>query len=412
MLFRIDANIDYRLTASKGIYSILSSLRTAFEVQEIWLTRQGGSNSKTYQNSVETYNIYNFHDGREIIEGLRPDLIILNSDYEYLTRSLLRAGTALKIPVVMLIAAFPFWVDQDAGIDMISGRLHALRTKGGSLGRRYFFLLRTLVSCGYGFPFILKTILKDIIVPFTSYEPTYKFGGADLNIVSTPEWINTLVKNGIDKKSIVVAGDWGMDLIYDRISHLEKKALSPDKLEILFVTTAMVEHGYWKPGMRNKLVTEVINTVKKEFGDKCCLKLKIHPASENFEEYRKLVDSVDPSIEVIQKSELLPLINDSSVIVTFGESWALFEALLLSKPIFIMNLFDEDTAKNPFLDERLAIECKTVEEFVDRLKNTDGLKCYSGDLASFLEKSIYKFDGKSGERAANYIMSLIQKHTG
>lgn len=409
MLFRVDADVDYKLTASKGISSILSALRKIFEVKEIWMVQKGGSYSRQYSDTVDEYNIHSFRDGKEVVGTLKPDLIMLGGDYEYFARSLLKAGSALGVPTVILVAAFPFWVEQSAEINaMVSGRMNTLRSKGRNIVIRYLFLLRTLMRCRYSLPYIVKTIIKDAYMPFTSYEPSYKFGGGDLNIVNSREWIGILMKNGIDRTKIAVAGDWGMDLIYEKI-HAMKKSRSESSpiTRILFITTAMVEHGFWKPSMREIVVTSVIRAMK-QLGN-VSLRIKIHPASENIDDYRKIIDPIDPDIEIIQRIELLPLINESDVIVTFGESWALFEALLLNKPILVMNFFDEDVSRNPFIKEQVVLECKSIRELLCYLNDRRDFQPNPERLASFLEKSIYKFDGKCGERAAAHIVSLLEK---
>jgi hypothetical protein len=413
MSVRHNAEGNYKQSIFRGFYSIFMSLGKSMNIKEIWIVVNGGSFSKTYDDNIDVYNAFSFSDGNEVIERLNPDLVIVPADYEYLSRSILKAASHAGIPTVNVLSSLfeSTTLDYSYDKEKIIGRLQALWTHGRSIIRKYAFLLKTLLHARYGLCYIIRTIMMDAYLPFISWEPRYRFGGGDLNIVSTPMFVDLLVKNGIDRSKIVVTGDVGMDTIYDKLIRLPRKTIrNNDKVEILFITDAMVEHGYWTPSMHKEIITTVVRAISEQLRNEANLRLKIHPISERLDIYRQLVDPIDPSIEIIQHADLLPLINDSDVIVTFGVSSALFEVLLLEKPMYLMNIFDEDTTKNIFLKEKVATECKTMEELISKIRNRIYYRVDSERVYALVEKYMYKFDGKCSERAANHIISLVNTH--
>lgn len=400
----------YKKSFVRGFFSILKSLRKSMEIKQIWIVTNGGSFSKTYDDNIDIYNAFSFSDANEVIERLDPDLVMVPGDYEYLCRSILKAAVHKGIPTVnVLSSTFEIrLLENSYDKQRVIGRLELLRTDKRRIIRKYVFLLKTLLHARYGTGYIIRTIIRDAYFPFISWEPRYRFGGGDLNIVSTPMLADVLEKHDIDRSKIAVTGDVGMDAIYDDLTRLPRKTMRDNnKVEVLFITDSMVEHGYWTAGMRKEIVTTVVRAINEQLRNEASLRLKIHPSSERLSVYRQLVDPIDPSIEIIQHGDLLSLINDSDVVVTFGVSSGLFEVLLLEKPMYFMNIFDEDTSKNIFLKEKVATECKTTEALISEIRNRTYYRIDSRRVHSLLEKYTYKFDGKCSERAASHIISLL-----
>ena len=74
-----------------------------------------------------------------------------------------------------------------------------------------------------------------------------------------------------------------------------------------------------------------------------------------------------------------------------------------------MNYFNENNEKNIYVLENVAIECKSTNELISVLKNETYKKLDPKIIQNFIEKKIFKFDGKCGERAAENITKLIKK---
>jgi hypothetical protein len=417
MSVRRDADSSYTLSALRGYEYVLGALRKYFHIKEIWIVEIGGSNFKKYDEKIELYNAFSFANGNEIIDNLKPDLVVSSAgDYEYLHRSILKAATRKGIPTVdILYSAFGLSIlNEGYEREKTVGRLYALWRHGPSIAKRYIFLLRTLYHADHTLGDILRTIMLDLYLPFVSWLPRYRFGGGDLNIVSTPGWVDFLVKNRIDKKKIVVVGDISMDPVYHKLMLLNDKnnetvrVENRNNIEILLITSPMADHGLWTSSMQNELVTKVAENIVKQFKNRVNFRIKIHPTSESLETYNRILSSIAPSVEVIQKADLLSLVDKSDIIISFGNSSALFEPLLLRKPIYIINIFNEDASKNLYLKENVATECRTIDELIEKIRNASSSQIDLNRIYAFVEKQVYLFDGKCSERAAKHIISLLE----
>lgn len=410
---RKSADDNYKLSAQRSLQSILDALRRRMEVKEIWIVLSWEQASKKRDDIIDVYDAFSFSDGEEVIRILRPDIVIISNDYEYIQRSILKAAAHKGIPTVCLVSsAFGIMELSDGSSRRkVVGTLQLLKDHPMSIIKRYSFLIKTLFRTGYGLGHIARTIAKDIYLPFVPQTSRYRFGGGDLNIVSTPLWEDFLVKIGIDRRRVVVTGDISMDAIHQKLADMNQEPTrhSHGKIEILFITSPMVEHGLWSEDMRVQVVTGVVTIIREQLREDANLRVKIHPTSESLDVYVRLIHSIDKSVEIIQKADLLPLINNSDIVVCFGHSSAMLEAVLLRKPLIIMNLFNEGTTKNYYLREKIAKECRSTGELLRFIKDKNYTVVESGHLDAFLTKYFYLFDGMCSERAANHIISLLVK---
>lgn len=411
MCVRKSAEDNDKLSAQRGLHSILDGLRKRMEVKEIWIVQEGGSIQKSYDDKIDVYNAFSFKDGTEIIRILSPNLVLIPNDYEYLHRSILEAAKSQRVPTVDLLSSAFGLMELNEGYDKrkIFGTLQLLKDHPTSIIKRYLFLLRTLYRAGSGLGYIFKTILKDIYLPFINWTPRYKFGGGDLNIVSTPDWADLLVKNRIERSKIAVTGDISMDTIHYKLANIKSEHLRTTigKTQILFITSPMVEHGLWTEEMRKDVVIGVVTAIREQLRDYAMLRIKIHPTSESLDVYKELLNPLDPSLEIIQEADLLSLISNSDIVVCYGHSSAILEAVLLKRPVFIMNILNKDTIKNYYLQENIVTECKSTDELIGFIKNRSYRVIDSERLNAFLAKYVYLFDGKCSERAVEHIVSLL-----
>jgi hypothetical protein len=87
-------------------------------------------------------------------------------------------------------------------------------------------------------------------------------------------------------------------------------------------------------------LAKIVATIRAQFAQTATLTVKIYPTNENIERHRLLIDPIDPSVKIIQKSDLFSLVSDSDIVLAFGLSSALFEPILLEKPLCIANYTD------------------------------------------------------------------------
>lgn len=407
---------NYQTSSLRGHTAVIDSLRKYIDVTEMWVVEKGGSFSGKYIPGVFVYNVFSFKNAIEALERLQPEVILVyNGDFEFLSRSLLKAGSHKGVPSVD-IRFSDFDVNSSESKNLagakVLNRICTLSRKGRMITRKYLFLLRTLNKSGSTLWDTTKTIFKDFYLSFAYWSPMYQFGGADLNIVSTPEWLNLVLRKGIPRNKIAVTGDISMDSIFEHLSRIkryrDRAQSNQSKVEILFITDSMVEHGYWSPQQRDRLVTSVVRNVEKELGSKANLRVKIHPTSESLGTYTNLLSPIDPSLKIIQNSDLILLIDESDIIITFGFSSAILQAILLGKPVYLMNIYaNNKLPENPFVQEEVVVECQSINELMDKIKRPNYAGVKDERLQMFIEKYLYRFDGKCGERAAKYILSML-----
>ncbi len=388
--------------------SVLAALQKLANVDDVWVVPEGGSFAREYDKRTRIYNYKAFSDGKQLVESLRPDLIISYGDYEYVVRSVALAGMACGIPVVMIVGSVhPSFVYQRTNIrKTIKGRLWALKDHGMTISDRYCFLLKTLARSSYGISYILKTIARDLSLPFSTYEPSHRLAIGNLVLVSGSDWVEPLVKRGYERKRIAVVGDITLDESFANISSTHRTR-EDNRIRILLLTSTIVEHGIWTPSMRDEAVTKVVIAIKEKLGDGANLTIKIHPHSENREHYQKLVEPIEPRVSILQYENLLAVCDNSDVVVTLYDTWALMEALILNKPTYIINTFNENYKNIEYIKEGVVLECKNADEFVDNISKSNFAIADPQKVKKFIENKIYKFDGECGKRAAGQIISLL-----
>ncbi len=391
---------------SKGYFKflvpILDQIKKFFIIEEIWIGPTGGYNSKKYVETIIDYDLFIFHDGLELIQELKPDLVLMTSR-EYISQSLLIAAKFEGIKSV-LVDGDPL----DNNIHMRFKKLLFIRARqflnnNKIFFKKYIFLIRTMLKTKHNLSNIINIIFKDIKFHLTSFTAMEIQNIPDLYICPNLEIADDAIRLGTDKNKIFVAGDYALDYLYD--DFLNFKHTSNEKIEILFITTGLVGHGDWSYNQYKISIINVVNSLKSHFNKTVNMRFKIHPLAEKIETYQKILANVDPSIQILQNENLFSTINNADLIVTFAVSSALTEAIMLKKPILFLNFYGEHFQ---MVKDGVAKECKNTDELISIIQNASFSKINFNAYEKYVERKIYKFDGKCGERAANKILSLFK----
>jgi len=209
---------------------------------------------------------------------------------------------------------------------------------------------------------------------------------------------------GADKNKIVIVGDCALDYVYDKFSNLDYSRQN-NKIEILFITSGLVEHGLWSYKQYEEVLTNIVKVLKNSLGNSINLTFKLHPHSEKIKTYHKFLDGIDPTINIFQDVDLFSLIHASDLIIVFDASSALMEAILLKKPIVFITFYGEQFQM--VTDYNVAKAVKNPEELVSIIKNGSFLNVNLDSIQKYIHNKAYKFDGRCGERAAMHIISLF-----
>jgi len=135
--------------------------------------------------------------------------------------------------------------------------------------------------------------------------------------------------------------------------------------------------------------------------------VKLHPSSQIYSDYEKIIHEVDPSVPIYQKGVLADFLDNSDLVISFSPiSGSLIFPLIAHKPLVLCNFFNFKY-ENP-IEKDVAWECTDSANLIKTISTAlsiDNRKI----IDNYLNKSMYKADGCSSERLCNAIESLVKK---
>jgi len=220
-----------------------------------------------------------------------------------------------------------------------------------------------------------------------------------------------LIKEGnYPKENIVITGNQRYDFLPERIKEYDKKeiiselGLDDGKRTVLFITSPFSSDNNIKT-----LMNEIFNEISSL--DNIQLIIKVHPTENErlYEESAKRFKNLD--FKVIKNKNMFELLYVSDIAIT-TYSTAGLEAMIMKKPLIVINLTGEDYPIDYSGDgAALRVEEKGIlrtaithllEHYklkINLLKNAD----------RYLHKHLYKVDGKAAERIINIIENEVKE---
>ncbi len=375
-------------------------------------------------------DIHNFKNAIEVLKKIKPDCVIANNNSrEPISYSLTIAANYLKIPLVFyyLNDRTPILGDQP---DMTYSKnfLILLRNflsnkvatdsnnnkktfrRGKFFYYKNIFLFKTRKSIGINYLKAIKFFIKDLIWYFKYKKPLWS-KCADLNLCTNNSLYTFLIKIGINNERISITGSPFWDKIYEKVeSRKNQQIQKKDKKRVLIVTGSLVEHGFWTIQEREKylkiLFSELISDKKISFA------LKIHPASEDKEIYKKILLDLKIDAKIYQEENFWDIINEYDLVLSYGFSTIHTECAYGGIKMILLDVgwnFKKFALVNEAISSKFFVICNRFEEIkkmIDLLYSENVV--ISQELIKAREDMSYKFDGKSGERVANAIISLCK----
>lgn len=220
----------------------------------------------------------------------------------------------------------------------------------------------------------------------------------------------TLKESSKTAKKVVITGQprydvlYHADKLYDRAKIMRDLGLNPDK-KMLFWTTAT--HG--------ASLAENIKNIKTVYNAMASLKdvllvIKLHPE----EDQKALLYKADKSFEPLivgGEEDTYPLLFACDLMMTKSSTTAT-EAVALNKPVISLNLSGEPDMVR-YVAERVALGVYKEEDLkpaIERLLKDDSELAKNRE--KYIEKYLYKIDGKSTERAVNLILKVLKEREG
>jgi|APSaa5957512535_1039671.scaffolds.fasta_scaffold00463_31 hypothetical protein len=406
--------------------NIFSELKEQCEIKLVWMIFQPEKfDEYEYENSV-VLDYHQFNNAIESIEKIKPDLIITEVRLGINGIIFTKSGNHCKIPVVTITPTgesefFSQNYSAKSNFQLfMSDKVLADSSKDKNPKKfgmfryslhRYFFLINTLKKINYSlFDLIKFFMLYPRIQIFSkSYPALHKITSGNLNICFNKHWESRLLDVNFPKSSIFLCGDPAFDKLHQRIQQQKNsKIIDSKKINILFCPTPMHEHGWMKKKEEDELIVKLIQKIL-ELED-ISISLKIHPSSSSYEEYDNLLKSHNLDIPLFQKENTIDLLQKSDLMITYGSSNVILDAILLKKPIILFkNSMIPDLSR--LSDKAVIVECSKIDD-LDNLISKIVINSISDEsFENYIKKQIGNFDGKNSQRISNMILKLTQKNS-
>ena len=410
------------------IENIVQNIKIKIPVELFWVVYQPDNVINQKIEQAKVLDIHDFQNAVELLEKIKPDCIIANNNSrEPINYSLTIAANYLKIPLVFYYLNDQISVDEyKPGMTYSKHFMIILRNffsnrmptdnknKRGIMRRgRFFyykniFLFKTRNSIGIDRLKSTKLFINDLIWYLRYKKPVWN-NYANLNLCANNSWYEFLIKNGIDSKNIAITGSPYWDRIYEKIKLKEKKQLrEKEKIKVLIITSALVEHGQWTILDRKNNLTKLFSELKND--EKISFDLKIHPASEDKEFYENFLSDLKINTKIYQKEDFWDIIFEYDLVLSVGASTINTECAYGGIKMILLDV-EWNFRKLALVNEAISNEFFVVCDKFEDIKKSIFSLCeknieINNEVIKAREDMSYKFDGKAGKRAADAIISL------
>ena len=415
-----------------NIHQIKESLKKQnFHCKVIWVLYMP-EKLKTQNSDNSDDKIVYFQDYQnaiEILDEFNPDYVITRPAFELTNLSFIVASKKKNISTITTFFEPVSEFEKSSYKDSMTSFKNQLNSflsvpgdftkdsknrKGISFFKqRHDFLISTLKHLEYDKIKIFNFNLLLLKSRIFSSKPLEKFFEGELNFCKNFHWQTKLLKMGFKKSSLKIVGHLSYDSLHNKLQNMDKNENFSDKTRILFVTSSVHEHGVCSAIKEFDFINKICNEVLKY--KEYSLTVKIHPSSSNMNEYKEYLKEILHKIDLIQNDDLFELMNNHDVMVTYGLTTGVTTGILLKKPVIFIGSklhklyksteYDEDD----YYDKNVTIECKKISELKKIINESLSQKISDSNYSQFIEKMLFKFDGKCSERIANYIIEDFEK---
>ena len=413
--------------------NIVPIIKKKLDVKIFWvITDNYGEISKITDPNYEILYLSSFNNAREILEEIKPDLCCHLVGPSIIDYAFMEAERSLNIPNFGYadshyilshenneIIVGDYFRDQTSKQKIFSENVKQFferknlseednikASRGKNFLKKCFFLIKTFRSIGKSRKEI--TVLLFEFLKLLYFTPPTKFNekfNCDLIFTESLGHTEYLQISGLKKENIRAVGNSAFDNAFEKRN--QTKSNNNNILRILFIT-ANLGSGQGKTDFskskRNQMINKTIlklQELKKEFS----LIIKIHPASENYTEFKQFVGKSE-NIHLSQKDDIIELLTETDIVITPVTSTAAVIALIMNKPIILWNYFHAEW--DLLLRKNVVLECKNETELGYCI---DSVEMFRKNNSEKIEQFILeKFgSGNSSQLIVNEIFDLIRK---
>lgn len=352
-----------------------------------------------YGVHFETIERCNIKSANEVLIRETPDIILTGHDQTPMEIFFIEAANSLGIPSLTV---------QDGIINAEKNTV--------SLEKKIKYFLK--IPLKFINLFLIKKIslryLLDFVIFKIKYHNKYlfRYGHGDSTLITLfgESTRKILISEGINPKKLVVTGNPK----FDKLKHFKNTSMKDElrnrwnipkeKFVVLLLTQQFVEAEIWVPAQREELVSVISQSVS-DLKD-AHLIIKLHPPYEKEEDYIKILKKFSISYNIFNEEPLEEILSLCDVTLTVSSTAAL-EAMALTKPVMIINLFNENQPL--FYRDSGAMYITKKSELKFNLKNLSLGKSFDfKKIDRFLFEQTFEIDGKASKRIANLIVKMIK----
>jgi len=361
-----------------------------------------------------------FNSFQNIFEHVKPNIVMVNGSLDFHNVETILMSRFKKIPVITLFFRNPY-VEKTSFISTFRARFRgAIAEYSADLDKMHLGKSFTIKFFLKQFSSLFKTLneiestkiqsfiffLKYLKIIFSDVNPAHKITSGNINLCNVEKNKEILIDLNFDSSSIFVVGDPYFD---DHDFSKQKFSIKnkSDKPKILFIPPARHEHGLCSKNDEMNLIIDVINLIQKNDFE---ISLKIHPSSSIMEEYTNALEgkTLNP-ISIFQSENLIELLNNYDLVVTYGGSGAIHDSALLGKPIVNLVFNKYLTGQAAHHDEKIISHCKNIKFLISDIQNSHQKIITLKDVENFFQKYLGYSQGKPSDHAADIIYTFFQK---
>ena len=355
-----------------------------------------------------------------IFDIVKPHIILVNGSLDFHNVQTILISRFRKIPIITLFFRNPY-VEKLSFFSALQARFRGLTAKYDLSSKQpklsrlftikfYFnqfnFLFKTLCNVEMTKIQSFMFFLKYVKITSLDVNPTHKIISGDVNLCNVEEMKNILLLHKFENSSIFVVGD----PYFDNHDLREQKNITKNeslKPKILFCTTPNHEHGLCSKEKEFDLIINVINTILNHDIE---IALKIHPTSSRIHEYTDaLKGKILIPITIFQSENLTEILNDYDIMLTYGATGAIHDAVLIGKPIVNLDFDRNLTGFVAHYDEKIITHCKNIQSLISDIKNSNKKIILQNDIERFFQKYLGYSKIKPSITSADIIYSLFKK---
>jgi len=406
------------------ISEIIKQLSEITNLDFFWFVYQP---DKLQSSNFPDFNILDIHDfdnAMDCLIKIKPDCVMISPNYEPIQYAFSIACKKLKIPLVSFYF-FGIKYDQSQTIPKFNKIIFQIRNifsnSVPSDSEEQKFFLRRLKFILYKIKFLKRTKestgkRSNFLQEYFSYFndlflrkelPISKL--PDLHLLPDTSWTEHLKSIGIKEKKLCITGSPYWDQLYHNSKKYDPKKIPGDKISILIITDALMEHGTWNKNEFTSFISNLVSELSKK--SNFSFSFKIHPVSENNVKYQNLFQKLGFSFDIYQKENIWDIIQKFDLVISYGFSTVHSELSLVGVKMILLD-FNFNFPLFPFVEESIefgnVLRCHNINHLNDMIIDfTNKTNITDESFISTREKLLYKFDGKSGLRVSKELVKLI-----